>query len=84
MAFREVLSDQAVRVLVYEGTTPPPNAGAQTALIDWLGVTFPDGITLDSIYKLIGPDGWVGMDRSAMGYRKGLIRGNVKILFDGA
>ena len=69
----------------YEGAAPPyGNTGAQTALIDWLGVTFPEEVTLDSIYKFIGSDGWAGMERGAMGYRKGLVRGNVRILFDGA
>ena len=68
----------------YAGATPPAtNRGAQTAMIDWLGVTFPDEVTLDTVYKFIGPDGWVGMMKGAMGYRKGLIRGNVRILFDG-
>jgi phage replication initiation protein len=67
-----------------EEAPPASNTGAQTALIDWLGVTFPDGVMLDSIYELFGKDGWVTLPKGAMGYRKGLIRGNVRILFDGS
>lgn len=69
-----------------DGTTTPPysDTGAQTALIDWLGVTFPDGTTLAAIYELFDLDGWVTLPKGSMGYRKGLIRGNVRILYDGS
>lgn len=65
---------------------PPPsgNTGAQTASVDWLGFSFPDGTGPEEVAERLGPEGWSVMPRGWLGYRQGLVRGNCRILFDGA
>jgi phage replication initiation protein len=71
---------------------PPSNTGAQITL-DWLSGTFPLTVTLEEALAFLGQDfafngvhyepSWVPMDRGAMGYKSGLVCGDLKVFHDG-
>ena len=63
---------------------PASNTGAQTAQVDWLAVTFPDGVAPETVAKRLGWESWSEMPRGWSGYRAGWVNGNVRLLFDGA
>ncbi len=74
---------------------PPSNTGAQitSVQLDWLSGTFPLTVTLEEALAFLGQDfafngvhyeaSWVPMDRGAMGYRAGMVCGDMKVFHDG-
>jgi putative DNA relaxase len=67
-----------------DGKPPASNTGAQTALVDWMGITFPLDFKLDDVYRFVGADGWVPLDKGGLGYKQSHLRGNVRIFMDGS
>lgn len=71
---------------------PSTNRGAQhtKASVDWWAGTFPVGMGLNDVLRHFegrDPHGnkleWEATERGAMGYRQGLVRGNIKVFYDG-
>jgi hypothetical protein len=74
---------------------PPSNTGAQNTgvLLDWLSGTFPLTVTLEEALGFLGQDfafngvpyeaSWVPMERGAMGYKSGVVCGDLKVFYDG-
>jgi phage replication initiation protein len=61
--------------------------GVQTAQIavDWLQWTYPLHVTAEGVRRTFsGPGDWVTLDCGLYGYRRGMRRGDVWVLFDGS
>jgi len=78
----------------YLNVVPPSsNRGAQNtsesglkACVDWLSSTFEIDITLTNVFELLGLDQgeFTELDHGKYGYKKQLIRGPIKVLYDGS
>lgn len=70
---------------VAQGEAPPyGNTGAQpTGSVDWVGFSFPEGTKVEDVTELLGRGGWVEMAKGWLGYKRGYVRGNVRVLYDG-
>ena len=71
---------------------PTSNTGVITAnpqketeiKIDWLQVTFPVGVSLEFVQALFMGGDWATLERGMYGYRRSVVKGNIRILYDGA
>lgn len=67
------------------GVVTPRNRPTHRLSIDWLSWTTADGTSPNALAQWVDPEGtWVQADRGMHGYRRSLINGHLRILYDGA
>ncbi len=85
------------RVSPQDSLAAPPatNRGVQntSVCLDWLSGTFPVEVTLDQALQFLGKAftfkgvhydaAWAPMERGAMGYKAGVVSGDMKVFHDG-
>jgi len=52
-------------------------------MLDYVRFTLPDEVGIEGVHSLLGAEGWVELERGALGYRSMRTRGHVKLFSDG-